>query len=246
MNWKTCACDDNPASWSGAALGIDLDAPGLRLRAQQICSGVTPARERALALFRHVAGLPFEISDDKLRTSPAALNSMHGGDAYFKASLLVHLLRLQDIPARMRWVQVEPKALTRGLWDFANHTGIPLFYPLTDIWLAGTWLCTDAYILDAPLLFAVRAELVRMRVRTGYFLHVDGVAAWDGRSDALQRFTANDEKSWPLRDLGCFHSRADFVQRTSLAVPETTVTKMVYANQALMMNLAFARLRAGS
>lgn len=62
---------------------------------------------------------------------------------------------------RLRWVQLDAQRLTRGLWEFVRHTGVPFVYPLTEVWLAGRWLCTDAYVQDPPLLAAVHRELDR-------------------------------------------------------------------------------------
>lgn len=62
---------------------------------------------------------------------------------------------------RLRWVQLDAQRLTRGLWEFVRHTGVPFVYPLTEVWLASRWLCTDAYVQDPPLLAAVHRELDR-------------------------------------------------------------------------------------
>ena len=242
-DWTGCACEPDPQHWLGPAVGIDLGAPGLSERLASLLPAPLDEVSRAVALFRHVSALTFEVTDASLRTQPEALHRLGGGDAYFKATLLVHLLRLSGIPARMRWVEMEPRRLTWGLWDFLGHSGMPLFYPLTEVWLAGRWWTTDAYIMDPPLCAAVQKELRRRGRASGYFVHVDGVFHWDGRSHALQRFRADDRDSWPLRDLGCFHSHADFLATSRVAMPETDVTRMAYSHQARMMNEEFARMR---
>lgn len=243
MNWKTTACDDDPSVWLGNAPGVDLQASGLPALVERLAPEDTDSRQVALAMFRYASALPFEISLPAERTQPGALCSLQAGDAYFKATLLVHLLRSCDVPARMRWVELEPRRLSRGLWDFVGHTGMPFFYPLTDAWLEGRWLTTDAYVMDPPLLRAVQRELARRRESSGFFVHRDGVADWDGRSDALQRFNEGDPESWPLRDMGGFHSHTDFLQKSLAAVPETQVTNMAYGHQARHANEAFARMR---
>lgn len=243
MTWKTCASDDEPTRWLGSSLGIDLDAKGLRELAERLAGSAQGARFQALALFQYVAALPFEMSDPLERTSPAALSRLRSGDAYFKTTLMVHLLRLRAVPARMRWVELEPRRVSRGLWDFVGHTGMPFFYPLLEVWINGGWLTTDAYIMDAPLLEVVHRELAKRQGASGYFAHRDGVATWDGESDALQRFSLSDPESWPLRDLGSCHSHADFLRIHLATVPETDVTNMAYGHQARNANDIFARMR---
>lgn len=246
MSWKTCNCDDSPGAWLGNAPGVDLEATGLRALATQLTDGLTEPGEQAQALFRHVSFLPFELSDPAERTSPRALHRLSAGDGYFKATLWLHLLRIVGIPARMRWVQLEPAYVTRGLWDFSRLAGMPFFYPLTEVWLQGLWQSVDAYAMDPPLFGAVMAEIRRRQLAAGYFVHRDGVCTWDGQGDALQRFSPSDPDSCPIQDMGCFHSHRDFLKTYGRAVPETAVTNMAYENQTRLMNEAFARMRAGA
>lgn len=246
VSWMSCRCEDDPGVWLGNALGVDLEATGLRAQAMRVIgSRVSPA-EQALALFEHVSQLPFELSDPALRTSPEALHRLAAGDGYFKATLWLHLLRICGIPARMRWVQLEPAYVTRGLWDFSRLAGMPFFYPLTEVWLHDRWSSVDAYVMDPPLFRVVTSEIRRRRLMAGYFVHRDGVCTWDGQGDALQRFSASDPHSHPIRDMGCFHSHADFLSVWGPVVPETAVTNMAYENQTRLMNETFARMRASA
>ncbi|MGM9426447.1 hypothetical protein [Hydrogenophaga sp. MI9] len=246
MTWKTCHCDDSPGAWLGNAPGVDLEATGLRALAAGLTDGLTEPGEQALMLFHHVSLLPFELSDPSLRTAPRALHRLTAGDGYFKATLWLHLLRIGGIPARMHWVQLEPAYVTNGLWDFSRLAGMPFFYPLTEVWLQGLWQSVDAYVMDPPLFGAVVAEIRQRKLMAGYFVHRDGVCTWDGRGDALQRFSPSDPDSCPIRDMGCFHSHADFLRAYRHAVPETVVTNMAYENQTRQMNETFARLRRGA
>lgn len=244
MSWKSCDCDDAPDRWLGDALGVDLGTTGLAARAARCVDGVTGARDEALALFRHVAGLPFQLSDPAVRTDADQLHVQDGGDGYFKATLWLHLLRIRRIPARMRWVRLDPKAITHGLWDFARLAGMPFFYPLTEVWLEGGWSTVDAYVVDPALFARIKDHIARHRLAGAYFVHRDGVCEWDGRSDAIQRFSPNDPASLPLADLGCFHSHADFLRRYGVEIPETAVTKLAYEQTAGQLNTALVQLRA--
>ena len=246
MSWKTCNCDDRPGMWLGNAPGVELGATGLRALAARLTDGLADPGEQALALFRHVSWLPFELSDPALRTSPAALHCLAAGDGYFKATLWLHLLRICEIPARMRWVQLEATYVTNGLWDFSRLAGMPFFYPLTEVWLHNRWQSVDAYAMDPPLFGVVLSEIRRRQLMAGYFVHRDGLCTWDGQGDALQRFSPSDPDSCPIRGMGCFHSHADFLRACRQAVPETAVTNMAYENQTRLMNETFARMRASA
>lgn len=245
-NWKSSRSDDRPAVWLGNAIGVHLEAPGLHALALAVADGAAEPLGQALALFRHVSQLPFEVSDPTLRTLPEALPTLRAGDGYFKATLWLHLLRICHIPARMRWVELDPTPVTHGLWDFSRLAGMPFFYPLVEVWLGGSWQTVDAYAMDPPLFDAVMSEIVQRGLPGGYFVHRQGTCSWDGRGDALQRFSPLDPSSRPLRDLGCHHSHADFMRCWGGLVPETAVTHLAYENQARMMNQSFARMRAGA
>lgn len=245
MNWKTCATDDRPEPWLGDALGVELEASGLRPLAQNItlaCAGPTAA---AQSLFRHVAQLPYAISDMEGRCNPRLLSLTSEGDAHFKATLFVHLLRLVGVPARMRWVQLQSELITRGFWDFVRHTGQPFVYPLTEVYLDERWLCTDAYALDAPLLEAVHQELDRRGWPCGYLAHRSGVAVWDAQTDAYQRFVPDDPQALLVQDMGCSHSEPDFAGTSQQNFRHNRVLQQAYASQAVLMAEELNRLRLG-
>lgn len=244
VDWRTCGCDDDPAIWLGDARGVRLGAEGLAPLVARCVAGEDGVVAQAVALFRHVSSLPLELSDPALRTVPEALHWQRAGDGYFKATLWLHLLRIAGIPARLRWVQLNPAYVTTGLWDFARLAGMPFFYPLTEVWLPGGWQSVDAYVMDPPLFRVVVAEIRARQLMAGFFVHRDGTCEWDGHGDALQRFSPSDPDSCPIRDFGCFHSHSDFLRAYGRVVPETAVTNMAYQNQTRLTNETFARMRA--
>ena len=155
MNWKTASCHDSPEAWLGEAEGVDPAGCGLHALATGMTRACADPRERALVLFEHVAQMRFVVSDLDTRCMPSLLAHAGEGDGFFKTTLLVHLLRLVDVPARMHWVQLESSSLTRGLWDFVRLAGQAFVYPLTEAFIDDRWICTDAYTMDAPLLAPV-------------------------------------------------------------------------------------------
>ena len=204
--WKTAVCNDDPQHWLGDAPGLTLGLARLRMTALRVTQLQSGNRAKAVALFNHVAQMPFEPTSDSKRANPHKLQFIKGGDAYAKAALFVHMLREIDIPSRMRWVDMNPKYLLRGLTWMSTRFS----YPLTEIYVNERWLCTDAYIADADLLTVTRNKLFEKGWQSGYSFHRDGAARWDGRSDAYQRFSPDDQASWPIEDWGCYHSTADF------------------------------------
>lgn len=243
MNWKTAVCDDRPQTWLGDAEGVALDASGLRSLAVGMTRHCAGARETARVLFDHVAEMRFEMSDLDTRCEPSLLAHTFEGDGFFKASLLVHLLRLVGVPARMRWVQLESGQLTRGLWDFVRLSGQPFVYPMTEAFLDEGWHCTDAYTMDKALLAAVHRTLDRRNWDCGYLAHRAGTDRWDGHGDSFQRFDPADPAAMQLEDLGCAHSLADFMRRHPHRLVLTAAVRMAYVSQAEHINHELGHLR---
>lgn len=243
MNWKTASCHDSPEAWLGEADGIDPEGSGLRAQAMDMTRACVHPRERALVLFQHVAQMRFVVSDLDTRCVPSLLRHAREGDGFFKTTLLVHLLRLVDVPARMRWVQLESSLLTRGLWDFVRLSGQAFVYPLTEAFIDGRWICTDAYTMDAPLLAAVHRTLDRRGWDSGFMAHRAGTGHWDARCDAYQRFDGADPAAMQVQDLGCAHSLADFTRRHPHRFRVTGAMRLAFVSQAEHFNQELGQLR---
>jgi hypothetical protein len=243
MTWKTASCDDRPHLWQGEADGVELEGCGLRSLALGMTRNCPTPREQARVLFDHVAQMRFVMADLDTRCAPALLAHTFEGDGFFKATLLVHLMRLVGLPARMRWVQLESAQLTRGLWDFVRLSGQPFVYPLTEVHLDGRWHCTDAYTMDQPLLAAVHRALDRRGWDSGYMAHRAGTHRWDGQGDAFQRFDPADASDMQLQDLGCAHSLEDFMRRHPHRFVLTAAVRLAYVSQAEHINHELGHLR---
>ncbi|MGI9218016.1 MAG: hypothetical protein ACR2JA_13590 [Hydrogenophaga sp.] len=243
MSWKTATCNDNPDAWLGDADGVELDGCGLRALGMGLTQTGAQPRARALAQFDHVARIPFAVSDLDTRCVPSLLRHAREGDGFFKTTLLVHLLRLVAVPARMRWVQLESSLLTRGLWDFVRLSGQAFVYPLTEAFIDGRWICTDAYTMDAPLLAAVQRTLDRRGWESGFMAHRAGTGRWDARGDAYQRFDAADPAAMQVQDLGCAHSLADFTRQQPHRFQVTGAMRLAFVSQAGHFNQELGQLR---
>jgi hypothetical protein len=243
MTWKTATCNDSPDAWLGEAEGIDPGGSGLQALAMGMTRACTQPQERARVLFGHVAQMRFVISDLDTRCVPSLLAHTGEGDGFFKTTLLVHLLRLVGVPARMRWVQLESSLLTRGLWDFVRLSGQAFVYPLTEAFIDGRWICTDAYTMDAPLLAAVHRTLDRRGWDSGFMAHRAGTGQWDARSDAYQRFDGAHPAAMQVQDLGCAHSLADFTRRHPHRFRVTGAMRLAFVSQAEHFNQELGQLR---
>ncbi len=243
MIWKTASCNDSPEAWLGEAEGVDPAGCGLRALATGMTRACADPRERALVLFEHVAQMRFVVSDLDTRCMPSLLAHAGEGDGFFKTTLLVHLLRLVDVPARMHWVQLESSSLTRGLWDFVRLAGQAFVYPLTEAFIDGRWICTDAYTMDASLLAAVQRTLDQRGWDSGFMAHRAGTGQWDARSDTYQRFDAAHPETMQVQDLGCAHSLADFTRRHPHRFRVTGAMRMAFVSQAEHFNQALGQLR---
>ena len=241
--WRNCECDDDPGNWLGNAPGVNLAAPGLERLAAAGVQGAEGPAEEAQALFRYVSGLPFFLSDPALRTVPEELHRQSCGDAYFKSALWLHLLRIRGIPARQRWVDIDPGKMTPGLWDFVRMAGMRFFHPLVEVWLGQRWITVDAYVMDPVLFGIVQNELRHRGLSSGFFVHRLGVCEWDGASDALQRFSLQDPDSLPLDDLGCFHSHRDFLDRTGALFERTELVVSAHKETTARINVELIRMR---
>ena len=244
MNWKTATCNDSPDAWQGEAEGIDLAGSGLHALAKGMTGVCTQAQDRARVLFEHVAQMRFVVSDLDTRCVPSLLAHTGEGDGFFKTTLLVHLLRLVEVPARMRWVQIESSLLTRGLWDFVRLAGQAFVYPLTEAFIEGRWICTDAYTMDAPPArrCAPHAGPAGMGTAASWPTGA-GTGHWDARSDAYQRFDGAHPAAMQVQDLGCAHSLADFTRRHPHRFRVTGAMRLAFVSQAEHFNQELGQLR---
>jgi hypothetical protein len=81
----------------------------------------------------------------------------------------VALLRLVDIPARLRYVELRGDIL-RGLTSSVASAS----RPVAEIWLNGHWVRTDTYIFDAVYMAAARQRLKDTDWEWGYGIHRNG------------------------------------------------------------------------
>jgi hypothetical protein len=118
-----------------------------------------------------------------------------------KSTLFVAMLRAAGIPAKQRFVNINAKILEGILnpgTEYVDHS-------YTEVYLRGSWIKVDSYIVDAKLANAARRKLQKENRVLGYGVHRNGVSNWDGTSDAFSQFLNDGSyKNLSTRDFGVY------------------------------------------
>ena len=171
---------EEPEHWLGATDLLDLGDARLRLRARSITQLSKSDREKALAIYGFVKRIPFAKPFKFRLRGPRQVLDAGRGDALDKVGLLIALLRIVDIPARIRFMHL-PGEMLRGL---ISHMSIAA-RPVAEVHIGGRWLATDTYIFDAAYMAAARQRLAEEGWACGYGIHRDGASIWNGIDDAF-------------------------------------------------------------
>jgi hypothetical protein len=216
---------DSPELWLGPTELLDLGDAKVRLRARALTQLAKNDREKALALYGFVKRVPFAKPFKlRLRTPRQVLDSAKG-DALDKVGLFVALLRIVDIPARVRFMQL-PGEVLRGLISHMSSAA----RPVAEIFVGGRWVATDTYIFDAAYMAAARSRLADEGWECGYGIHRAGASIWNGVHDA---FLAGEEiaRDTLLRGAdGVFHDPAEFVTSAAWRATHPVVASAVHWN----------------
>jgi hypothetical protein len=222
--------EEDPDHWLGSTELLDLGDAKLRLRARSLTQLCKSEREKALVVYGFVKRIPFARRFKLRLRGPRQVLDAGCGDALDKAGLLVALLRIADIPARIRFLEL-PGEMLRGLF---SRTA-PAARAVVEVWLNGKWLATDTYIFDAAYMAAARHRLREQGWECGYGIHREGASIWTGMDNA---FLVGDAiaKRMPSTG-GVFEDPAQFI-----ASPEYRATHPPLA-RALKTNLMVFSLR---
>lgn len=186
---------DRPQDWLRTTPLLDLDDTKLRLKARSLIQLCRTERERALAIYRFVKGLPYTKRIKLHYPTAREVLQARGGDGDDKATLLIALMRSSGIPARLRYMEMRGEML-RGLTPGTT----PAARPLAEFWL-GRWVRTDTYIFDAEYVAAARARIQANGWSCGWGIHIDGQFLWDGKNDAFLGGLPTDQDPMLTRQL---------------------------------------------
>jgi hypothetical protein len=230
---------DRPGLWLGRTRLLDLEDPKLRLRVQALTQLCKNEREKAVALYRFVKRLPIAKRFKFGLSTARKVMEAGRGDADEKAALLVAMLRIANIPARLRYVTMRGEIL-RGVISGVTQADRPVL----EVWLPGGWQQTDTYIHDASTMAAARQRLKDLGWEWGYGIHVEGRILWDGHESAFAGGVPDAENPMVVREVGLFHDPYDHLVSSAFRRRHTPWLRLLRWNMlAPMMDRAWRRLR---
>jgi hypothetical protein len=171
---------DSPEHWLGPTPLLDLGDAKLRMRTRSLTQLAKNDRERALAIYGFVKRVPFATPFKLRLRTPREVIDAGRGDGLDKVGLLLALMRIADIPSRIRFMRL-PGEMLRGL--ISNTTSAPR--AIAEMWIGNRWVATDTYIFDAAYMAAARSRLADEGWECGYGIHRDGASIWNGAQDAF-------------------------------------------------------------
>jgi hypothetical protein len=173
--------EDDPKRWLGDTPMLNLRDDKLRLRVKTVTQFSRNDTEKLRAIVHYVASIPFDVPPfAPARFTRQTLARRHAVGWYSKAALFQAMLRVAGFPARVRMIRVGPH-MYRGLADDRGS----FVLPVVEVHTGGRWVVTDSYVYDLPYLAVAREAVLRRGWRSGYGVHIDGLADWDGVNDAL-------------------------------------------------------------
>lgn len=232
--------DDDPKRWLGDTPMLNLRDDKLRLRVKTVTQFSRNDTERLLAIAHYVAAIPFDVpAFAGARITRQTLSRRHAVGWYSKAALFQAMLRLAGFPARVRMIRVGPD-MYRGLSEDRGS----FVLPVVEVFTRGAWVVTDSYVYDLPYLAVAREALVKRGWRSGFGVHLDANADWDGVGDALVML-GPAEAADPANTVGVFDDPQAFgesVRRASFSrwMWATTRNRLM----SIRLHREVARLRA--
>lgn len=217
--------DDNPERWLGPTGLLDLGDAKLRLRSRALTQLAKNDREKALAIYGFVKRVPFARPFKLRLRTPRQVLDAGRGDALDKVGLFVGLLRVADIPARIRFMQLPGETL-RGLISHMSSAA----RPVAEIRVGGRWVATDTYIFDAAYMAAARSRLADEGWECGYGIHREGASIWNGAHDAFLTGEAVARDHLMRGPGGVFDDPAAFVASAAWRSTHPAVSSAVHWN----------------
>jgi transglutaminase-like putative cysteine protease len=181
---------------------IDSKNAALILQVNKIVAGAKSEIEKAVLIHDFVRDtVSFGWSASFYDQKASEVLESKIGYCNTKSTLFVAMLRAAGIPAKQRFVNISAKIL-EGILDpgtaYVDHS-------YTEVFLQGTWLKVDSYIVDAKLANSARRKLQQENRVLGYGVHRYGVSNWDGTSNAFSQFLDDGSfKNLSTRDFGVY------------------------------------------
>lgn len=216
--------ENDPAVWLGSSPLLDLDDPKLRLRTRALTQLCKSERERALAVYRFVKRIPF-ARPFKMRLHTAREVLQQGrADGTDKATLFVAMLRLAEIPARLRYLTLRSETM-RGLVD-----GPDPMLPVVEVFRERHWVGTDTFIYDAEYVAAARTRLRAFGWERGFGVAAEGDLLWDGTGHAYLGGMPPAQDPMVVHDHGLYCDALEFVSSDRFRAAHSRLGRAVHWN----------------
>jgi transglutaminase-like putative cysteine protease len=226
--------------WMRATKQLDITAAPVRVLANKLTRVHRDERAKAVAIHTYVKTLPFGVVADFLNNKASDIAKLGFGDCHAKGVLFVALLRASSVPARLRFVTL-PTLFLSGLID----TGTPtMTHAVAEVYLEGSWLQNDTYVVDAALDRKARELLQSKQMQLGFGVHAMGDQGWTGRNHAHAQYHSADPSSLPVVDWGVAHDPAHFyADESHAALRHTFMVRVKWMLGAQIVNRKVEQIR---
>ncbi len=210
-------------------------------KAIEITAGAKSARERAQRIFAFVRDdIEYGFTRRFDEADPAFTLRKARGHCNPQTELLVELMLAAGIPARQRFVTIDPDILD-GLLPVVAKPLEELNHSFAEVRLGDQWIRIDGYAVDPALWWGARERLAENGLEAGWGVHRDSCISWDGESDCMGQFV---DPEWtrqlhdPIEPARSFYEGPEYTQRMR------GLTGFLYRNFGVTwMNLKLDRLR---
>lgn len=163
--------NDAPDQWLDETPYINFGHRLVSETALSIAKDKSNPMDKAHAIFRFVRDeIAFGFARGFWDNSASAVLKSRVGYCNTKSTLFVALLRASGIPARQVFVDIHASVLD-GIIDpgtpYVDHSYV-------EVWLNGSWVANDAYIVDRALFEPAQTKVKSERRLMGYGVHQTG------------------------------------------------------------------------
>jgi hypothetical protein len=232
------------ARYLGATWLINTDHPSIKATSARLVAGKTTDREKAIAIHNFVRDqIAYEFGPKFYDHQASEVLRSGRGFCNPKGTLFIALLRAAGIPARQHFVEISPKIL-HGIVDPGTAW---IDHSYTEVWLEGSWVSVDSYIVDPALFAGARRHLDEDGRELGYGIHRHGNLVWDGRSANFSQYVSGPaRRAIANRDFGVHEDVRSFYENTPDASNRMNVQMRTFFRFATTtLNARIRQLRHG-
>ena len=150
------------------------------------------ARDRSISIHNFVRDqIAFGFTTDFEGVSPERTLEVGRGHCNAQADLFRALLCEANIPARLRFLQIDKRVLFRAVPQ-PIYLCLPstLFHAVTQVHIEGEWFSTDSYIFQPSMFIRQKKLLIQSGLPVGFGLTREASCEWDAASDSFSQASA--------------------------------------------------------